>query len=305
MDDSLPIFFMLQTFIKYLASNNKRYSAHTIKAYSSDLEQFQDYLSTLYQIDDPAQANHHLIRSWLITLLESGDTPRTINRKIAALKNFYKFLLTRELIVTDPMLKVTAPKAAKHLPGFIKEADMANLLNDVNFGDDFSAVRNKLIIETLYLTGIRVSELTGINVNEIDYARKLIKINGKGNKQRMIPIVARLAASLEAYLPLRDEILHNTTSDETALFITQTGKAIYQRLVYRIVHDYLSLVTTNHRKSPHILRHSFATALMNHGAELNAVKDLLGHASLAATQVYTHTTIDKIKSIYKHAHPRA
>lgn len=296
---------MLHTFIKYLASNSKRYSAHTIKAYSSDLEQFQNYLSTTYHIEEPAQASHQLIRSWLVSLLEAGDTPRTINRKIAALKKFYKFLLSRELISTDPMLKVTAPVAAKHLPGFIKETDMAILLNEVNFGEGFTAARNKLIIETLYLTGIRVSELTAINVNDIDLNRKLIKINGKGNKQRMAPVVERLTASLQNYLPLRDKALQNTDAAQTALFITNKGTAAYPRMVYRIVHDHLSLVSTNHRKSPHMLRHSFATALMNHGAELNAVKDLLGHASLAATQVYTHTTIDKIKSIYKHAHPRA
>ncbi|NCA85239.1 MAG: hypothetical protein EOM83_06625 [Clostridia bacterium] len=296
---------MLHTFIKYLASNNKRYSDHTIKAYSSDLVQFQNFLSTLYQIDDPARASHHMIRSWLVAMLESGDTPRTINRKIAALKKFYRFLSIRSLIDSDPMLKVTAPKAARHLPGFIKETDMDNLLNEVNFGVGFTAVRNKLILETLYLTGMRVSELTAIKVNDIDFSRKQIKINGKGNKQRMIPIVGRLAASLSDYLPVRDAILQNNDSSAPTFFITLKGKAIYQRLVYRIVHDNLSLVSTNHRKSPHMLRHSFATTLMNHGAELNAVKDLLGHASLAATQVYTHTTIDKIKSIYKHAHPRA
>ena len=286
-------------------SNNKRYSAHTIKAYSSDLGQFQDSLSSFYQITDPAKANHHLIRAWLVSLLEAGDTPRTINRKIAALKKFYKFLLSRELIAANPMLKVTAPKTSKDLPGFIKETDMEILLNDVNFGEGFAAMRNKLIIETLYLTGIRVSELTAITVNDIDLNRKLIKINGKGNKQRMVPVVGRLATSLQNYLPLRDKALQNTDAAQTALFTTIKGNDIYPRMVYRVVHNHLTLVSTNHRKSPHMLRHSFATALMNHGAELNAVKDLLGHANLAATQVYTHTTIDKIKSIYKHAHPRA
>jgi integrase/recombinase XerC len=296
---------MLHTYIKYLASNNKRYSAHTITAYSSDLEQFQSFLSAFYQINDPAQASHQMIRSWLVSLLEAGDTPQTINRKIAALKKFYKFLFSRELIAADPMLKVTAPKAVRHLPGFIKETDMEILLNEVNFGEGFAAVSNKLIIETLYLTGIRVSELTAINLNDIDLIRKLIKINGKGNKQRMVPVVERLAASLQNYLPLRADILQNTDSATQALFITPKGRATYQRMIYNIVHNHLALVSTNHRKSPHMLRHSFATALMNHGAELNAVKDLLGHASLAATQVYTHTTIDKIKSIYKHAHPRA
>lgn len=296
---------MLHTFIKYLASNSKRYSAHTIKAYSSDLEQFQNFLSSTYHIEEPAQTTHQFIRSWLVSLLEAGHTPRTINRKIAALKKFYKFLLTRRLIISDPMLKVTAPKASAHLPGFIKEADMATLLNDVNFGEGFTAARNKLIITTLYLTGIRVSELTAINLNDIDLNRKLIKINGKGNKQRMVPVVGRLAASIQNYLPLRDAALQNTDTAQAALFITSKGTAAYPRMVFRIVHDHLSLVSTNRHKSPHILRHSFATALMNHGAELNAVKDLLGHANLAATQVYTHTTIDKIKSIYKHAHPRA
>jgi integrase/recombinase XerC len=246
-----------------------------------------------------------MIRSWLVSLLNDSISTRTINRKITTLKSFYKYLLRENVIKTNPMLKVIAPKNASTLPSFVKEKDMDKLMGEINFNDDFSGCRDKLIIQFFYSTGMRLSELINLQLTDINLNILTVKVLGKRNKERIIPISNFLANSTKHYLQMRENLLDELNVKNAYLFITEKGKQSYPKLVYRIINKYLAYVSTNAKKSPHTLRHSFATSMLNHGADLNAVKELLGHASLAATQIYTHNTIEKLKNIYEHAHPRA
>lgn len=280
-------------------TNEKRYSKHTTLAYQTDLNQFYDYCE--FCGEDILTITSSKIRLWIVSLLEDSISAKTINRKISTLKSFYKFLLREQVIDKNPMDVIISPKIEKRLPEFIDQAKLNLLLDSGPLEDEFEGVRDYLIIELLYFTGIRLSELISLKFQDIDFANYTIKVLGKRNKQRIIPISKKLVESINNYKKYRDSII--TTAD--FLFITKKGNMLYPKLVYRVVYKYLSLATSNSKKSPHILRHTFATHMLNNGADLNAIKELLGHANLSATQVYTHNTFSKLKTIYKQAHPRA
>jgi len=288
-------------FFQYLKSE-KRYSVHTITAYEKDIEQFFSFLSNAYQLDDAGKINYLQIRSWIVSLMEQQITPRSINRKISTLKSYYKFLLRENVVTENPMLKVLSPKQSKKLPAFIGIDKMNTMLDSTEFGDNFEGKRNKLILELFYQTGIRRAELVNLKQTDVDIYNLTIKVLGKRNKERIIPITLGMKNLITEYLEVL-KTLTNPTSEY--LFVTEKGEQIYPKLVHRIVVSNLSKVTTADKKSPHILRHSFATNMLNNGADLNAIKELLGHANLSATQVYTHNTIEKLKSVHKQAHPRA
>ena len=291
---------LLDEFLKYLHLE-KRYSPHTVRAYQIDLTQFQDYLLETYE-SVLQKVNHQMVRSWLAQMLDYGISPRSVNRKITALKSFYKFLLKEEKIKEDPTLKVVPPKMSKKLPSFIDEGQMRYLLDELDFEDGYTGLRDKLMIELFYSTGIRRAELINLKIKDIDLSTNVIKVLRKRNKERLIPFTIELRQKIGAYLKLRAELPYK---DNSYLLLTNKGKKLYPTLVYRQVNHYLNQVTSLDKKSPHVLRHTFATHMLNNGADLNAIKELLGHANLSATQVYTHNTIDKLKKVYNQAHPRA
>jgi integrase/recombinase XerC len=293
----------IDRFIQFLRFE-KRYSHNTIIAYEKDLAQFQSYLITEYNINNIDQVNYHMIRSWLVSLSNEKIGNRSINRKLSTLKTYYKFLIRENLISENPLFKILSPKTSKRLPEFVREENMNQLLDDIDFGDGFQGIRDKLIIEMFYFTGMRLSELVNLKDADINISGRQIKVLGKRNKERIIPITDLLVNSVEAYLSGRKNLV-NFNEPNNYFFVTDKGKRIYKELVYRCINSYLGMVSTLRKKSPHILRHTFATHMLNNGADLNAIKELLGHSNLSATQVYTHNTIEKLKSIYKLAHPRA
>jgi integrase/recombinase XerC len=292
----------MDLFFKYLTFE-KRYSPHTLTSYRTDLGQFALYLAQTYEITDLKQADHTFIRSWIVTLLQQKLDARSVNRKIACLRSYYKFLLRNGEISQNPMLKVTAPKNAKKLPAFLPQETIQKLFEQIEFPDTFEGWRDKLVLEFLYGTGMRLSELIGLTRNSIDLPRKTIKVMGKGGKERILPMNNSLETCLKAYL----EKLAATFEDNKpeALLVTTKRQPLYPKLVYRIVKMYTGMVTTSKHRNPHMLRHTFATHLLDNGADLNAIKELLGHSSLAATQVYTHNSIEKLKSVFEKAHPKA
>ncbi len=283
----------------------KRYSLHTIIAYETDLTQFKDFVKSNYSIDDLSSANHHIIRSWMVNQIEQGVGSRSVNRKISVLKSFYKFLLKQKLISQSPMSKIVSPKAGKRLPVFIDKPKMQKLLSEDIPGDDFTAVRDNLIIDLFYNSGIRLSELVNLSLSDFDTSSCKMKVLGKRNKERIIPYSTPLAEMLSAYIKSRSELLSiMKLADHGKLFICKNGKPVYQKLVYRVVKEQIGKVSTASKRSPHVLRHTFATHMLENGADINAVKELLGHSSLAATQVYTHNTIEKLKNAHRQAHPK-
>jgi len=291
----------IQEFQKYLESE-KRFSTHTVVAYSKDLEGFLDYVLRAYGYSDLLQINHKTIRGWLVELLDVQKlSNNSVNRKLSTLKTYYRFLLLTKRVVINPTLKVVSPKLSKRLPEFVDQQSMNKLLLQDFFTADFDGVRDQLILEMFYQTGIRLSELIGIQLNDVDYQNNLVRVTGKRNKQRIIPLNVELQELIKKYIQFRNEI----PSVVDSLFITKKGKSVYPKLVYNVVNKYLSLISSNNKKSPHILRHTFATHMLNNGADLNSIKELLGHANLSATQVYTHNSFEKLKSIYNQAHPRA
>jgi integrase/recombinase XerC len=290
--------FFLQH-IKY----EKRLSHHTIAAYEGDLKQFSAFLVFRYEFKEPENANFQMIRSWIVAMVDEKIENRSINRKIATLRTFYNFLLRHKAIATNPMLKIRALKTDKTPPKYVEEKPMENLLDHMQFSDDFSGLRDKLVIELLYGTGMRLAELIGLKLNDLNLYNHTLIVLGKRNKQRIIPINKSLVEAIKKYLILRSEITNDTTN--TYLILTESGMQAYPMFVQRLVKKYLSLVTSLDQRSPHVLRHTFATHLLNRGADLNAIKDLLGHTSLAATQVYTHNSIEKLKEVFKQAHPKA
>jgi integrase/recombinase XerC len=292
----------IRSFIQYLQFE-KRYSKHTITAYENDLTQYSDYLKITYEITDLSQVRHTQIRSWLVSLMEGGTGSRSINRKISTLKSYYKFLIRNGVLQKDPMQKVVSPKVSKRLPVFVEEKNIREFLNHYDFGDTYEGIRDHLIIELFYSTGMRLSELVNLTDDSVNFYGNTIKVLGKGNKERIIPFHTEVMVLMKEYMAVRDKQF--SQRNHPFLFLTEKGDKIYQRLVYRVINHYLQIFTTVEKKSPHVLRHTFATHLLNHGAEINAIKELLGHANLAATQVYTHNTIDKLKNIYKQAHPKA
>lgn len=291
---------MVETFLKYL-SFEKRYSQHTVEAYRKDLQQFTAYLASDFEINDLLQVKHPQIRGWVVTLMDDGLSPKSVNRKLATLKSFYKFLLAREYLEVNPTNQIKPLKTQKDLPSFVKEEEITNLLDRVDFSADFSGQRDKLLLELLYSTGIRLAELQGLKETDVNVYEKTIRVLGKRNKERIIPVGNSLIQLIGNYKNLKKEMGMN----EGRLLVTDAGEKLYPMFIYRKVKAYLSAVTTLSKKSPHVMRHTFATHLLNKGADLNAVKDLLGHTSLAATQVYTHNSIEKLKAAFDQAHPKA
>ncbi len=292
----------LRSFIDYL-SLEKKYSKHTVTAYKKDLEDFSKFCLTEFDFQSIDKVSYTIVRSWIIALVESGISNRTVNRKVASLKAFYKFLQQIEKIETSPLIKHKALKVEKKIAVPFSEKEMEDLLNKMDFGNNFEGVRDRFLIELLYATGIRRDELIQLQLKNITYSPFSIKVLGKRNKERIIPLIPKLKTLLESYLAKRKEL--PTTSDSTYLFLLSSGYKIYDSLVYRLINHYFSIVSSKDKKSPHILRHTFATHLLNQGADLNAVKELLGHASLSSTQVYTHNSIAELKKTHSATHPRS
>ena len=287
----------IDEFIEYI-SKQKRYSHHTVLGYKTDLLDFSDYCHKYFQVSIQ-KVSHREVRSWFSQLMDDGFKPRTIHRKSSSLKSFFKYLIIQDAVLQSPMDLVPLPKLGKQLPKFVEEKSLDLLLNEIEFPQSFEGKRDKLIIDLFYQTGIRKAELISLTIDDVNFHLNQIKVLGKRNKERIIPISYSLIETIKEYLTYRKP------SHESNLLITRKGKALYPKLVYNIVNENLSKVTTLSKKSPHVLRHSFATHMLNNGAELNSIKELLGHVNLAATQVYTHNSLEKIKSIYKQAHPRA
>ncbi len=292
---------MIDSFLKYLQFE-KRLSQHTLTSYRSDLSQADSFLSSEFS-GSLKDANYQALRAWIIHLVEQGLESKSVNRKIASLKSYYKFLLRREEIEKSPAEKLKPLKTPKMLPSFVRESEMTILLDQIPFPDGFIGTRDKLILDFLYGTGIRLSELINLKEEDINFYQNSVKVLGKRNKERVIPIPVPLVEEVRKYIDLKRRHLSENFSN--FLIVTEDGEKAYPMLIYRTVNEYLNMVTTSEKKSPHVLRHTFATHLLNKGADLNAVKDLLGHANLAATQVYTHNTLDKLKAVYKQAHPKA
>lgn len=290
-----------QTFINYLLLE-KHYSKLTVKAYEKDLKGFLTFLLETYQTEDLLSVNYPEIRTWIVSLVDKEISNRSINRKVSALNSYYKFQMKVGDIKTNPLSKHKALKTSKKIQIPFSEAEVSTVLNDLEFDSSFDGVRNKLIIELFYSTGIRRIELIDIKLNQIDLSNQTLKVLGKRNKERVIPLLDSVTESIQKYLLIRKTL--DNISDTNHFFLTQKGVKIYETLVYRIINDYFRLASSKVKKSPHILRHSFATHLLNQGADLNAVKELLGHSSLAATQVYTHNSISELKKVYLKAHPR-
>lgn len=290
------------SFLEYLKFE-KRYSPHTIRAYKDDLELFFEYINNNYGNPALKEITASMVRSWLAYHKEKGDTSKTISRRISTLKSFFKHQLRMQVIDTSPMATIMSPKLSKRLPSFVEEKNLATLFEYVEFPDDWEGLMNRFILMLFYSTGMRLSELVNMKENQVDLSKNNLKILGKGNKERLIPMNDELRFAVEQYLHERKHKFGSNSAPN--LLLTEKGKPLHPRYVQSRVKYYLSLVTTAQKKSPHVLRHSFATHLMNNGAHLNAVKELLGHSSLAATQIYTHNTIEKLKDIHKKAHPKA
>ncbi|AEL26663.1 tyrosine-type recombinase/integrase [Cyclobacterium marinum] len=294
---------MLFSFISYL-EHEKRVSRHTSLAYKKDLDQFMEFINTAFGMANPEEAGHAEIRAWMVDLIEDGLEVATVNRKIATLRSFYKFLLRSEVISKDPTFKIRSLKKGRTLPAFIQEKEMLTLLEENNFAQDFEGQRDRMVMQTLYLTGIRLSELIGLKWSSVDLRQLQIKVLGKGKKFRIIPISGSLKSAILQYRKVFEDSF--SIQNENDFFIVKSNREqVYPMMIYRIVKKYLNLFVRNTKSSPHLMRHTFATHLLNKGADLNAVKDLLGHASLAATQVYTHNSIEKLKAVYEQAHPKA
>jgi len=282
--------------------HQKRYAAPTLTAYSSDLHQFFQYLDKIYGSISLKELKAFHVRSWVVELSQE-HTPKTISRKLSALKTFFKYLLKRDLIIHNPMLKITTPKVSSRVPVVVKKTELAKLFEQISFNDDFIGQRDRLVLETFYATGMRRAELIGLKISDIDFKNSQMRVLGKGNKERMLPFSQKLADLIHYYISLKDKAFPENTNQ--FLFLTNKGEPMYPKMVYNLVKRYLGMVTTVEKKSPHVLRHSFATHLSDNGADLNAIKELLGHANLSATQIYTHSSVEKLKKIYQQAHPKA
>ncbi|TAI46713.1 tyrosine-type recombinase/integrase [Flagellimonas allohymeniacidonis] len=292
----------VKAFVDYLELE-KNYSRHTIEAYKKDIDAFSKFCSEEFDEKDIDDVSYPQIRSWVVKLSNDKISNRSINRKVSSLKAYYRFLQKTEVIVTSPLLKHKALKTSKKIEVPFSEEEMTKVLQQIPFADNFEGVRDKLMIELLYTTGVRRAELVNLKVNDIDYANNNLKVLGKRNKERILPLLPSAFSILKAYMERRSKL--ENAIDSKYLFLTSSGLKIYETLVYRTINKYLSLVSPKVKKSPHILRHTFATHLLNRGADLNAVKELLGHASLASTQVYTHNSIAELKNVHLKAHPRS
>lgn len=287
-------------FEKYLRYE-KRYSEKTVLAYLTDLKQAQAYVSDTYEIMDLREVKHTYLRSWIMSLVGAKQQPRSINRKMSSLRSFFKFELRRGSIAANPASRLRALKVPKRLPQYIQEKQIAQFNQLESTDGDYASVRDRFMFELLYATGMRRSELIDLRMDDIDFSRQEIRVTGKGSKMRLIPMSTSFAGKLQNYLQLRRQ----EESLEPYVFVTDRGTKLYPKLVYNVVKKFLTLISTVEQRGPHTLRHSFATHLSGHGADLNAIKDLLGHANLSATQIYTHNSIEKLKKVYSNAHPKA
>ena len=291
---------LITSFLEYL-SLEKKYSVHTIKAYRRDLISFQNFCIESYQQEKISDINYSQIRSWIVDLVERKVSNRSVNRKISSLKSFYKYLQKIKIIQNNPLSSHKALKTSKKIqvPFSIKEVN--EVLSNIETEDSFKSTRNKLIVALFYSTGMRRTELIQLKMNSINFSEKQLKVIGKRNKERLLPLLPSVLKSMHNYIKQRDLI----DTSEDYLFLTSKGNKLYETLVYRIINNYFSNVSSKLKKSPHILRHSFASHMLNEGADLNSVKELLGHSSLASTQVYTHNSLEQLKKVYKQAHPRS
>lgn len=296
---------MIGEFLNYLRLE-RAYSPHTVSSYEGDLLEFGAYLMQTENVLELKDADADLVRNWAMHLMASGKKATSVNRKLSSLRTFYKYLLKKGVIEVSPMQNVCGPKKSKPLPQFVREDDMERMLCSTGQGVAWQEAREHVILQLFYETGIRLSELVGLNDSDIDFGRMAIKVTGKRNKQRIVPIGQGLADSLKGYMEMRDENMLPVCSElQSPLFVTDKGARVYPHWVYRLVRKNLSQVVTLKKKSPHVLRHTFATAMLNNEAELGAVKELMGHASVSTTQIYTHTTFEELKKAYSKAHPRA
>ena len=292
---------LIDSFLKYLRYE-RNYSECTITSYETDLLQFGEYLKETDEGNEFTTADADLIRGWVVSLMDKDCKPSSVNRKLSSLRSFYRFLIRKGEMTVNPTMKVVGPKGRKPLPSFLREDEMSRLLDEIPFEEGFEGCRDRMILEMFYTTGIRLSELIGLNDADVDFSSKLIKVTGKRNKQRLIPFGKELEENLLIYIKVRDEALPERTK---SLFVRKNGMSMYPVQVYRLVRRSLSKVVTLKKRSPHVLRHTFATAMLNDNARLSAVKELLGHESLATTGIYTHTTFEELKKVYEQAHPRA
>ena len=290
-----------EKFINYLRYE-KNYSSHTEISYFKDLTQFQNFIKNEIGQFDPFTISSDQIRMWIVKLMEKGQKSSTVNRKLSTIKSFYKFLQKKELMEMNPARYIQGPKIETKLPSFVRHSDMLKVLYSDSFSDDFEGHRNRFLIELLYLTGMRREEIVMLKNTDVDLSSNLLHVHGKGNKDRLIPISKKTNQRFINYTSIRNDKVENRAP---YLFVRKNGKRLYSEMVYSIVNKHLSDVKTLSVKSPHVLRHSFATAMLNNGAEINAIKNLLGHASLSSTQIYTHVTFKELKKVYNNAHPRA
>lgn len=292
---------LIDSFLKYLRFE-RNYSEKTIISYGIDLREFERYLKEVDAELDFTKVHADNVRNWIVHLMDNGCVAASVNRKLSSLRSFYRFLLRKKVISVNPLLKISGLKKKKTLPSFLKMEEMDRILDETSFGEGFEGCRDRMILEMFYATGMRLSELIGLDDADVDFSARLIKVTGKRNKQRLIPFGDELSDDLLKYIMVRDEALPER---EKALFVLSNGNRMYPVAVYKLVRRNLSKVVTLKKKSPHVLRHTFATAMLNDNAELRAVKELLGHESLATTEIYTHTTFEELKKVYKQAHPRA
>lgn len=291
-----------EKFIQYLRVE-KNYSSLTEISYLEDITQFEEFLTGGNNALDPTRVNSDDIRIWMSHLMEQGMKPRSVNRKLSAVKSFYRYLKKKEVIVQNPAEGVSGPKIAKKLPSFVNDPEMTKIIDDpLEYSDDFRGHRDRFLIELLYLTGMRRAELIALRDTDIDFGACTLRVTGKRNKQRIIPFSDTTKEKLKEYIAVRDEEIENKSP---FLFVKENGDPLYPKLVYNVIHNHLNHIPTLAKKSPHVLRHSFATEMLNNGAEINAVKELLGHSSLASTEIYTHVTFEELKKAYQYAHPRA
>lgn len=292
---------LTDSFLDYLRYE-RNYSDDTVKAYGEDIRQFQEFGGEDVGLQSPSEVVVDVVREWMIHLMNLGYATTSVNRKLSSLRSYYKYLLRKGEVKVDPLRKITGPKNKKNLPVFVKESEMNRLLDDEDFGEGFEGCRDHLVIAMFYATGMRLSELIGLDDGAVDFAASVIKVTGKRNKQRLIPFGEELRVEMEAYVKQRDESVPVRSG---AFFVRKTGERLYPNIVRKIVTRNLSKVVTVKKRSPHVLRHTFATSMLNHEAELGAIKELLGHESLATTEIYTHTTFEELKKVYNQAHPRA
>ena len=292
---------LIDKYIRYLRYE-KNCSLHTEISYSEDLNQFCTFLTEHFDDVGVQAVDGDIIRMWIVSLMEDKISPRSVNRKLSALKSFYKYLLKVGEVTMNPVKKISGPKTNKPLPAFVNNVDMDSILDDTAIEDSFEALRNKVMIELFYVTGMRRAELIGLKDVDVDFSASIVLVTGKRNKQRLIPISDKTKLLLQQYIEERDKEIENQSG---YLFVKNDGQQLYPMLVHRIVTENLGHIPTLSKTSPHVLRHTFATGMLNNGADINAVKELLGHSSLAATEIYTHTSFEELKKIYNKAHPRA